>query len=531
MPFDILVLNGTVVDGTGKPRYAADVGVSGGRIEAIGRLSDAEAARRIDASGHVVTPGFIDMHSHSDWTLLYARGAESRVHQGITTEVIGNCGTTPFPVGPGGQASLERAHVEEIEWDWTDLDGWARHLETGGISLNLAPQVGQGSLRVAVGATDDRPATKDEVREMRRLAAESVEQGAFSLTTGLTLPPSSFAATEEIVAIVEAIAPYEGAFYASHARLWAGRHVAAVEECVEVGRRAGVPSQYSHMAIIDPRAYGDGEQMVAPIERARAEGLDAAYDVYPYTAAGTNLQQLVPEWLQEGGAQAMLERLRDPDTRERAVRDTARGYFRGLPFEWDRLVLDYIATDANRPLVGKSIAEVAEARNATGEETMLALIDEEDNRVGVVAHNRVEPDVRFFLAHPLAMIGSDGSSVSPTGVFAKDRPHPRFYGTYPRILGRYVREQPAVLTLEDAIHKMTGFPASRMSFRDRGTVAEGNVADLVVFDPETIIDQATFDDPHRYPVGMPHVLVNGALVVADGNHTGARPGRVLRRGG
>ena len=530
MVFDVSILNGTIVDGTGKPRYRADVGISSGRVEAIGRLSDAEAERRIDAAGHVVAPGFIDMHSHSDRTLLHDPGAESRVHQGITTEVVGNCASTPFPVGPGGQESLDRSHVSDFRWDWTDLDGWACHLEREGISLNVAPQVGQAAIRIAAGVTEDRPPTEDELREMRRLAAESVEQGAFSLTTGLTLPPSSYATTEEIVALVEAIALYEGAFYASHARVWAGQHVAAVEECVEIARRAGVPAQYSHMAIIDPRAYGSGDQLVAPIERARAEGVDAAYDVYPYTAAGTHLQQLVPEWLQEGGVEVMLERLQDPETRRRAIEDTSQGYFRGLPFEWDKLVLDYIGTDVNKHLVGKSIAEVAEGRNSTGVETMLDLIDEEDNNVGVVMHNRVEGDVRFFLGHPLAMIGSDGSSVSPTGVYAADRPHPRFYGTYPRILGRYVREQPAVLTLEDAIYKMTGFPASRMSFRDRGTIAEGNVADLVVFDPDTVIDRATFDDPHQYPAGMPHILVNGDLVVADGKHTGARPGRVLRRG-
>ena len=530
MAFDVSILNGTVVDGSGRPGYKADVGISDGRVAAIGALDRAESDRRIDVSGHVVAPGFIDMHSHSDRTLLHEPGAESRVHQGITTEVVGNCASTPFPVGPGGQASLDRSHVSDLEWDWTDLDGWADHLERGGISLNVAPQVGHAAIRIAAGAVDDRPPTPDQLKEMRRLAAESVEQGAFSLTTGLTLPPSSYADADEVAALVEAIAPYEGAFYASHARVWAGNHVAAVEECVEVARRAGVAAQYSHMAIIDPRAYGDGEQLVAPIERAREEGVDAAYDMYPYTAAGTHLQQLVPEWVQEGGVAAMLARLRDPDTRRKAVEDAGGGYFRGLPWEWDRLVLDYISTDANKRLVGMTMAEVAAERNRTGVETMFDLIDEEDNRVGVVAHNRVEGDVRFFLGHPLAMIGSDGSSVSPTGVYASDRPHPRFYGTYPRVLGRYVREQPAVLSIEEAVYKMTGFPASRLSLRDRGTVAEGRVADLVVFDPDTVIDRATFDDPHQYPVGMPHVLVNGTPVISDGLHTGARPGRVLRRG-
>ena len=240
MAFDVSILNGTVVDGSGRPGYKADVGVSDGRIAAIGALDRAESARRIDASGHVVVPGFIDMHSHSDRTLLHEPGAESRVHQGITTEVVGNCASTPFPVGPGGQASLDRSHVSDFEWDWTDLDGWADHLERGGISLNVAPQVGHAAIRIAAGAVDDRPPTADQLKEMRRLAAESVEQGAFSLTTGLTLPPSSYADADEIAALVEAIAPYEGAFYASHARVWAGNHVGAVEECVEVARRAGV---------------------------------------------------------------------------------------------------------------------------------------------------------------------------------------------------------------------------------------------------------------------------------------------------
>ena len=530
MAFDVLIRNGTVVDGTGAPRYAADVGISRGRIEAIGSLGDAEAERVVDASGHVVAPGFIDMHSHSDRSLLDDPGAESKIHQGVTTEVVGNCASSPYPMKPGFQDTMDRSHASDLEWDWTDLDGWANRLEANGISLNVAPQVGHSAIRIVAGVTDNRPPTADELRTMRRLAAESVEQGAFSMTTGLTLPPSSYAATDELVALMEAVSSYEGVFYASHARLWSGRHVKAVEECVEIGRRAGVPAQYSHMAIVDPRAYGEGPSMVEVIDRARSEGVDASYDMYPYTAAGTHLQQLIPEWAQEGGVDEMLRRLRDPDTRRRIVEETSKGYFKGLPFEWDKLVISHVSTDANAGIVGKSIGDVASDRGMSGEETMLALIDEEDNNVGVVAHNRVESDVRFFMAHPQAMIGSDGNAISPTGIYAGDRPHPRFYGTYPRILGRYVREQPAVLTLEEAVHKMTGFPARRMSFKDRGAVAEGYAADLVVFDPDTVIDLATFEDPHRYPAGMPHVMVSGELVVADGKHTGARPGRVLRRG-
>jgi N-acyl-D-aspartate/D-glutamate deacylase len=369
------------------------------------------------------------------------------------------------------------------------------------------------------------------MRDMRSLAAEAVEQGAFALSTGLTFAPSSYATTDELVSLVEAISPYEGAFYVSHARLWANEHVKAVEECVEIGRGAGVPVQYSHMAIVDSRNFGDGPSMVGVIDRARDEGMDVTYDMYPYTAAGTGLDQLVPEWLQEGGVPSMLQRLRDPQLRQRAREDLEKyGWFRGLPFVWESLVLSEISTDANQGLVGLSVGEVAEQRKADPYDTMLDLMDEEDNRVAIVMHNRTESDIRFFLGHEAAMIGSDGNAISPTGRQSVDQPHPRFYGTYPRVLGRYVREQPSVLSLEAAVRKMTGLPAERLTLKDRGLIAEGLVADLVLFDADTVIDRATFEDPHQYPVGIPYVFVNGTAVVDGGVHTGARPGRVLRRG-
>ena len=535
MAFDVLIEKGTVVDGTGAVRFQADVGVSGGKIEAVGSLAGSEAARRIDAAGHIVAPGFIDMHSHSDITLLYDPGGESKAHQGVTTEVVGNCGSSPFPAGRVTGAELQEEidlgnGQSTLEWDWTDLDGWANALEANGVSVNIAPQVGHSTLRVAAGALDDRPPTADELKYMQHLAAMAVEQGAFSLSTGLTVTPSSYAATDEIVALCEAIAPYEHAFYVSHARVWAGNHVGAVEECVEIGRRTGIPAQYSHMAIIDSRAFGHGEELTSVIDQARDEGVDATYDVYPYTAAGTHLHQMVPEWLQEGGVAAMVARLREPATRKRAIDDTAMGFFRGLPWVWDSMVISYVNPGTDTGIIGKNVQEIAEGRNEEPVETFLALIDENEGAVGCVAHNRVEGDIRYFLGHPQAMIGSDGNAISPDGVYGADIPHPRFYGTYPRILGRYVREQPAVLTLEDAVWKMTGFPAQRLGLRDRGVISEGNAADLVVFDPETVIDNATFEDPHRYPEGIPHVLVRGVPIVLDGRHTGERLGRVLRRG-
>ena len=529
MGFDVLIKHGSVIDGTGGLRYDADLGISKGKIEAIGRLENAAATRIIDASGLVVAPGFIDMHSHSDVTLLDDPGGESKAHQGVTTEVVGNCGYSPFPIGPDGpEGASDPDMSSRYPWVWNDLDGWASALESNGISINVAPQVGHSAVRAAVGLKHDRRPTQDELQAMRGLVTESIEQGAFSLSTGLTVAPSMYGDTDEVVALAEALAPFEGAFYVTHARLWAGNHIKAVEEAMEIGRRAGVPVQYSHMAIIDSRYYGTGEEMVGPIEQARSEGLDATYDVYPYTAAGTHLAQSVPTWLQEGGESAMLRRLRDPEVRQRALDDIRTGHFGGLPWKFDTIIVSYVKTEANLEFVGKSIEQIAAERGQDPHETYLALIDEEDNGVGAVVHNRVESDVRYFLTHPLAMIGSDGNAISPTGVHSNEKPHPRFYGTYPRILGCYVREQ-SLMSLETAVRKMTGMPAERLRLDDRGRVEEGLVADLTIFDPDEVIDRSTFEDPHQLAEGVHHVLVNGEAVISDGAHTGARSGRVLRR--
>jgi N-acyl-D-amino-acid deacylase len=535
--FDTLITGADVIDGTGASRRPADVGIRDGRIAAMaapGALTAATAATTIDASGQVLAPGFIDIHTHSDVTLLDNPGGESKAHQGVTTEVTGNCSYSPFPIGKPGpelMRGLMRSALDTSRpWTWTDLDGWAAVHEQAGMSINLAPLVGHSPVRFAVGLADHRPPNDNEQRHMQRLVAESVEQGAFGMSTGLTLPPSSYGNTDEIVALASAMTRYPGAFYATHARVWGGNHVGAIEEAAEIGRRAGVPVEFSHIAIIDTRAHGHPEQMTEVIDRAIAAGQDLTADVYPYTAAGTGLNQFLPEWAQEGGPDAMLARLRDPDTRTRVREDAAKGWFRGLPWDWDSLVLSDLFTDRNRHLLGKSLAQAAEERGEDPLDTFLNLIDEEDNGAGIVAHNRTDPDMRAFLSHPAIMVGSDGNAIAPDGPHGRPlKPHPRFYGTFPRILGRYVRDLPTV-TLEQAVHKMTGMPARRMAMRDRGLVAEGRVADLVVFDPRTIADRATFEDPHQFPVGMNHVLVNGVPVVRDGVHTGARPGTVLRRG-
>ena len=539
MALDTLIKNGTVIDGTGRLRYDADVGIRGGKIEAIGSLGEAEAGRIVDAEGLIVAPGFIDMHSHSDMSLFDDPGGESKVHQGVTTEVTGNCSYSPFPLGPTSAANIGMGW--KFEWgEWSDLNGWADRLEANGMSINIAPQLGQAALQIAVGANEDRPATRDEMREMQRLAAEAIEQGAFSLSTGLSLSPSGYMSTDELVELCRAIAHYEDVFYVTHARVGAGRHLLAIEEAIEIGQKGGLPVQFSHLAIgsqpdmggwrkpsADP--VGRGPEMMELFESARDGGLDITYDSYPYTAGQAGIDQTVPNWAQAGGIETYMTRLRDPDTRAR-IRDEVRAGLGGVKPLWDTWIIAEVDTDANKGLVGRSIADVAAEREVEPAEAALQIEEEEGSEVSAVVHNRSERDVRFFLSHPLGMIGSDGLAISPTGIHGSEQHHPRFYGTYPRILGRYVREE-SIMSLETAVQKMSGMPAERLGLKDRGRVEEGLAADLVVFNPDTVIDRSSFEDPHQLAGGVPHVFVAGEAVVSDGAHTGARPGSVLRRGG
>ena len=533
MAIETLIRNATIVDGTGADRYLGDIGLEGGKIVAIGRISEVETVTEIDATGLVVAPGFIDMHSHSDVSMFDDPGGDSKVFQGVTTEVTGNCSYSPFPsggIGPRGlQETIGVVLRTDKQWEWTDFDGWANSVESNGVSYNVAQIVGHAALRFAVGASGDRPPSPDELTGMQKLAAEAIEQGAVGFSTGLTLGPSMYADTDEIVSLCEAIAPYGNAFYATHARVWAGNHVKALEEAAEIGRRAGVPVEYSHIAIGDSRYYGRGEEMTDVIDRARTSGLDMTCDVYPYTAGASGLFQSLPMWVQDGGTGPMLARLRDPVERKRAFDDMAKGHFGGLEWHWDKMFIMNIGSDQNQDFVGRSLQEISEIRGEDPREVVLALVDEEDNDVGVVGHNRIESDVEFFVNYENSMIGSDGFAISSDGIWSDDKPHPRFYGCYPLILGRYVREK-NVLSLERAIYKMTGLPAERLGLSDRGVLTEGNIADVVVFDPKTIIDHATYESPHQLSDGVRHLYVNGECVIRDGVHTRAYPGRVLRRG-
>jgi N-acyl-D-amino-acid deacylase len=483
----------------------------------------------VDARGFVLAPGFIDMHTHSDVSLLLDGRGQSKLHQGVTTEVIGNCSFSAFPIArerrPLHRDHLARIGDDPIDPDWTDMDGYAQRLESQGTALNVAPLVGHGTLRVAAMGIEDRPPTDAELATMERLAAVAIEQGAFGLSTGLTHVPSSYGSASEVEALARVVQRH-GGIYATHARMRAGGSDAAVDEAIAVGRATGIAVQYSHLALNEPSTWGQAEAMLGRFERANASGVDIRFDVYPYDASSSSLTQYLPDWLQAGGTDAMRARLRDPAVRRRALADLRAGWYGGIPWRWERVLVTRTGP-GDEEAIGRTFQELGEAASRDPAELVLDLCERHGNEAEVVLFYRTEADMLHFLRHPLAMVGSDGSAIPFDQ--GGDRPHPRHFGTFPRILGRYVREG-GQLTLEDAIHKMTAAVADRLGLHDRGRIAEGAVADLVLFDPARVIDRATFQDPCRSPVGIGYVIVAGTFVLDGGVETGARPGRVLRRG-
>ena len=525
---DMIIREGTVLDGTGRLRYVADVGVAGSCIKAIGDLAHVEAHESLDARGLCVSPGFVDMHTHSELSLMEDGHGQSKVRQGVTTELVAHCGQSPYPfTGHYRSISATRsAYSGEIdEIDWTDLAGYAARIDRQGTSMHVAPLVGHSSIRTAVMGYEDRKPTAEELQQMRRLLATALEQGAFGLSAGLTVVPGSYADTDEMVALAEVVASY-GRIVAIHGRFWAGWHFKAAEEAVEIGRRAGAAVQVAHLAIIDARYWGQAERLAHVRGAAAESGVDVTFDVYPYVAAGTGLSQMLPGWVQEGGLEQTLARMRDPQTRHRLLEDVNEGWFHGIPWAWDTFVIVSPGPNGDRGWMGKSIQQVAAEWDVHPSEAYLRLIELSEDAAQVVVFNRTEEDMQYFLRHPLSMVGSDGNAIAVDGPRARVLVHPRFYGAHARVLGRYVREL-GVLSLEEAVQKISTRPAARLGLRDRGKIADGYVADLALFDAETVSDRATFEQPHQYAVGVQHVMVNGTWVVRDGEHTGALPTGVI----
>ncbi|TMR23896.1 N-acyl-D-amino-acid deacylase family protein, partial [Nonomuraea zeae] len=519
VPHDVLITGATLIDGTGAPPRVADVAVRDGRVVHVRAGTDtdgaagavtaapdgaARSARVIDADGLVLTPGFIDLHSHADFSVLDAPDAEACLRQGVTTLVTGNCGMSPFPAAHGPTP---------------DLAGFAAAVDAARPAVNLAPLVGHGALRAAVLGQERRAAGPGELERMRALLAEAARQGAFGLSTGLIYAPGSFAGTAEVVALASEAAAH-GLLYATHMRDEGDRLIEAVEEALNTARASGVRLQISHLKAMGPANHGKVAEALALIDAAVAEGHDVACDVYPYTASSTMLTSRLPDWALDGGPPALMKRLADPGTRERILADLRPAV--GRTFLPEGIVIAALPPGPYAGRVGDSIADIAEDGGVEPAAAVLDVLAAHDAQVMIVNHAMAGRDVDAVLRHPSSAVASDGWVLRAPG---DGHPHPRNFGTFARVLGHYVRERD-VLPLAEAVRKMTSLPAARLALRDRGTVAPGQVADLALFDPATVTDPATYADPWRYATGVRHVLVGGELALYDGEPTDLRPGRV-----
>lgn len=526
--FDLVLKGGTLLDGTGAPAWQADIGLVGDTIAALGTIAPEQGRRVLDASGLHVAPGFIDIHSHSDGDILAYPGAESRVLQGVTTEATGNCGYSAAPLAGVDAEARRRSWKEEegLQADWTDVASYFARLEKTGIAINQALLLGQGTLRQNAIGLVDRPLTPDELADVLRAVEAGLDQGAFGLSTGLEYTPGSYTPTEEIVALARVVAR-RGGLYASHIRNEEALLLEAVNEAIEIGRRAGMRVEVSHLKAAGQANWPKQRAALDLIESARRAGVDVLADAYPYTAYSTGLTIFLSPADREGGEAAIVARLRHPATRARLRREVAERV-RNDPGGFGLIVISRVRTEKNRAAVGKNLEEIAAGWNSEPAEALLRLLEEEEASVGFIGHAMSADNVELVLANPLVMIGSDGSAMAPTGPAGQARPHPRNYGAFARVLHHYVHER-KLFDLPAAIKKMTSMAADQLGLGDRGRLARGQKADLVVFNAATVEDRATFAEPHQYPAGIAHVLVNGVLVVEGGRHSGARPGRVLRK--
>ena len=525
-PYDLLIRNGMIVDGTGSPWYRGDVAVRGDRIAAVGQLRGARARDTIDATGLVVSPGWIDMLGHSEYPLLRDGRAVSKITQGITSEITGEV-TSVVPVNRNTLRELGRDSVP-----WSDLDGYFRALEAARPAINLGTFVTVGSVRRYVMGDADRAPTPAELDTMRALVAEAMEDGAMGLSSGLIYAPASYATTEEIIELARVAARYGGG-YASHIRSEGDRLVEAVNEAIRIGEEAGTWVQVHHLKASGRANWGKMPQAVAAIEAARARGVDVTADQYPYPASGTGLDAIIPNWAHAGGTDSLLARLADPATRARLRAELTEG-----GTDWrigassggpQGVMIAGVGQDSLRRYQGMRLNEVAEAR---GQEVVDALMDvllADRASTSAIYFSMSEEDIEYAMRQPWIMVGIDAGARAADST-VQGKPHPRAYGSFPRILCHYVRAR-SVITLPDAIRKFTSLPAARVGLDDRGVVKEGMFADFTIFDPNTVCDRATFDEPVQTSVGITHVVVNGVPVLRNGTPTGARPGRGLRRGG
>lgn len=525
--FDVVITGGDLIDGTGEPARRADVGIFGDRIVLLGDLASLPAKRTIDARGLVVAPGFIDVQGQSGTTLLADGRGESHLRQGITTEIIGEAGTPAF--WTSATAEPESLAPFGVPVDWTGFAQYGQRLAQRGVAINLGTLIPASQVRREVIGLENRAATPDELARMEAIVDRAMQEGAFGLSSALIYVPGSFANTEELVALARVAARHKG-IYVSHVRGESFRLFEALDEAIRIGREAGLPVVIYHLKVAARANWGRMGEVVQKLEAARQAGVDITATMYPYTAGGTNLNATLPLWVQEGGRDAMLSRLKDPATRVRARREietTIDGWenlILGSTFEGIQIAS--VPPEFDQSVVGMRIADLARTRKQDVWDTYFSLIQGTGGRVGALFHMMSEDDVKTGLAWNQVTIGTDSAAVRTEGPLSRGAPHPRAYGTFPRVLAKYVRED-GVLTLPEAIRRMTSAPAAQFRVADRGAIRPGLFADIVVFDPATVADLATYEKPHQYPRGIRHVLVNGVPAVVDGEVTDARPGRPI----
>lgn len=527
--FDIIIKSGTVYDGTGRPPKRTDIGIKGDRIAAVGNLSRATAPTIVDAKGLAVAPGFVNMLSHSESSLIRDPRSLSELKQGVTTQIFGE-----LSMGPLNDEMKQRLRGQQgdVRYDieWTTLAEYLSLLERRGISQNVASFIGASTLRENVIGLEDKPPTPEQLDRMRELVRREMEAGALGITTALTYPPAFFAKTEELIELCKVAAKYKGK-YTVHMRSEGNQLIEGVQETMRIAREAGLPVEIYHLKASGEANWPKMDQVIKMIDDARRHGMKITANMYTYPAGGTGLDAAMPPWVWDGGREAGYKRLQDPATRKKiadAIRTPTNDWenlylLTGSP---DRILLASFRTEQLKPLTGKTLAEVAKMRGKDPVETIMDLVLEDRSRIGTIYFLMSEENIEKQIRQPWVSFGSDAASIAPEGVFLKSAAHPRAYGNFARLLGKYVREE-KVISLTEAIRRLTSLPATNLGLDHRGFLKVGMFADVVVFDPNTIADRAIFENPHQLAVGVKDVFVNGVQVLKDGEHTGAKPGRAL----
>lgn len=520
--FDIIIKNSTIIDGSGKEGFAADIGISNDHIAKVGKIN--ESCRQvIDANGLVASPGFVDCHSHSDYYLIINPLAGSKIRQGVTTEIGGNCGYSSAPLS--GEALDERRNAYRksynLEHDWQDVKGYFNRLERQGTSVNFALLIGHNTIRASVIGGGSREPKEKEMAQMKEMVQQAMTEGAIGFSTGLAYGPACFAKKEELIELCREAKRFNGIFTV-HMRSEGRRLLEAIEESILIARGAEIPLQISHLKTYGEENWEKLDSAFELIEKAMADGLDVTCDRYPYTAANTGLHNVLPNWVLDGGIKKELERLKDKATREK-IKDELQQAKKDV---WDKIMISEVITEKNKIYEGKSVSEAASISKKEPIDFVFDILVEDEIAVDAIFFKMSEENLKRILKKPYVMIGSDSGARADYGALARGRSHPRTFGTFPRVLGRYVREE-KILDLPTAIKKMTSAPCKKFNIKERGLIKEGYFADIVIFNPDTIIDTATYEDPHKYPVGIEYVIVNGKITVEQGKNLGTKAGRII----